>query len=465
MQTLKGTQLLKVFERLVGIVPLYCLLLQPGAALSQSSTQAAPTAAIEKVPSQSSRALLLENLLEKSDFIQFAQQLQNSDNLTPKQVLYFRGVLAYRKGDFDEARKSLIAAVNTRDSSLTANQVADALETLGDTAAKTYQYGATAQMYDDVDKAFGAKMGDEVKVIREKRHIGAVLQHVPAQTIEIAGEFSLKRTGKEYPVSVGGKSFSAELDTGAAFSIISETTAKNWDLTTLEGTVTLHGYGGGTFSAHPAVIPVLRLGKAELHNVVVFVASDDNLYISEIRQQTNALLGYPVVSALGCLTFAKDGTLTVSPSQSRTHDESGAAMWIGNSSLLITLDTMPLMNSDRSKVTGSAGPRLFELDTGSSSTFLTDHYLAEHPNVFVGPPTEKARLAGAGGIHEIPAYPAHQLPLWFGSTPVFLNGEHVLSEPQGGVAENYFGVIGQDLLQLFSSYTVDFVNMRFTVMP
>jgi hypothetical protein len=404
-------------------------------------------------------------LLEKSDFLEFAQQFQNAEGLTPKQELYFQGVLAYREGDFDGARKSLIAAVNTRDSSLTANQIADALEILGDTASKTYQYGASAQMYDDVDKAFGARMGDEVKVVRQKRHIGAVLQHVPAQTVEIAGAFSLKRTGKEYPLTIGGKTFSAELDTGAAFSVISETTAKNWNLTTLEGTVTLYGYGGGSFSAQPAVISALELGRADLHNVVVFVTADQNLYIPEIKQQTNALLGYPVISALGRLTFAKDGSLTVSPHEPRPSEGTEAAMWIGNSSLLVTLDTMPVMNKDGTQVIGSTGPRLFELDTGSGSTFLTDHYLAEHPNIFSGPPTEKARLAGAGGIHEIPAYSAHQLPLWFGSTPVFLTGEHVLAQSQGGAAENYFGVIGQDLLRRFSSYTIDFRSMRITVTP
>jgi hypothetical protein len=41
----------------------------------------------------------------------------------------------------------------------------------------------------------------------------------------------------------------------------------------------------------------------------------------------------------------------------------------------------------------------------------------------------------------------------------------VLTQPQGGEAESYFGVVGQDVLQLFSSYTVDFRNMRFSVVP
>src|ERR1019366_3133077 len=355
-----------------------------------------------------------------------------------------------RQGRFEDAVKPLIAAVNPHDTSLTPNQVEDALEVLGSNAARTYQYGASAQMYDDVDKIFGKVMGDTVTPIREKRHIGAVLQHVPPQTVQIAGDFSIKRTGKEYPISIGDKTFSAELDTGATFSLLSENTAKSWGVAALDGTVTLHGYGSGAFEAHPAVIPVLQVGKAELHNVVVLVTADQNLYIAETKQQTHALLGYPVTSALGRLTFSKDGTLMVSAQSPVRGQDNGTPMWVGDSSLLIGVNTMPIV--DGGKITGSTGTRLFALDTGSGSTYLTDHYLAEHTNIFIGPPPEMARLAGAGGIHEIPAYAAHQLPLWFGSTLVLCNGQHVLTQTQGGEAEHYYGLIGQDLLQRFSSY-------------
>jgi hypothetical protein len=89
--------------------------------------------------------------------------------------------------------------------------------------------------------------------------------------------------------------------------MISESTAKKWGLTLLAGTAKLHGYGGGTFEAHPAVISALYIGKAELHDVVVMVTADENLYIAGIKRQTNALLDYPVTSALGRLIFKKWG--------------------------------------------------------------------------------------------------------------------------------------------------------------
>jgi hypothetical protein len=408
-------------------------------------------------------AAYLQALLDKANYIEFAGQLPYARGLKPEQQQYFKGTLAYREGRFGEVVDPLVAAVQTRNSALTASQVESAFEILGQASAKTFLYSSSAKMYDDIDKLYGTRMGDNVRDIREKRHIASLLKGVPAETARIAGDFSIQQTSGEFPVTIGGKSFLAQLDTGASVSLLSESTAKSWGVTLLDGEATLHGYGGGGFQARPGLIPILEIGKAELHNVVVFVTADKNLYIAEIKRQTHALLGYPVTSALGRLTFARDGTLTVTARSSASDQKVGAPMWIGDGSLLVALGTEPVIEGN--KLNGGTKERLFELDTGSGSTYLTDHYLAENRSLFPGEPESFARLAGAGGIHEIPAYKAHKLPLFFGSTPVLCSGQHVLTQPQGGEAESYYGVVGQDILQLFSSYTMDFRTMRFSVVP
>jgi hypothetical protein len=138
-------------------------------------------------------------------------------------------------------------------------------------------------------------------------------------------------------------------------------------------------------------------------------------------------------------------------------------MWVGDGSLLVALGTEPVIEGD--KLLGGTKERLFELDTGSGNSYLTDRYLNENRGLFKGEPPALARLAGAGGIHEIPAYQARKLPLFFGATPVLCSGQHVLTQPQGGEAESYYGVVGQDVLRLFSSYTLDFRAMRMSVVP
>ena len=421
----------------------------------------------DAVPRPPITASYLQTLLDKANFIEFAREFPNASGLKPEQELYFKGTLAYREGHFSEVIDPLVVAVKTEHTSLTATQVESAFEILGQTAAKTYLYASSAKMYDDIDRLYGAHMGNSVEEIREKRHIGALLEHVPVETAEISGDFTLQRssgeTAGEYPVRIAGKNLSAQLDTGASVSLVSETTAKAWGVTLLDGTATLHGYGGGSFAARPAIIPELEIGKASLRNVVVFVTADENLYIAQIKRQTHALLGFPVTSALGRLTFSRDGSLTVTAKSAPANAQTGAPMWIGDGSLLVALGTVPVIEGD--KLLGGTRERLFELDTGSGNTYLTDHYLAENRSRFAGEPSSLARLAGAGGVHEIPAYQAHKLPLFFGATPVLCTGQHVLTQSQGGEAESYYGVVGQDVLRLFSSYTLDFRTMRLSVVP
>ena len=266
-------------------------------------------------------AVALQQLLDRNDYIAYSKAIPGveASKLTESQRDYFLGMLGFHLGKLDDAAKLLIKGVNINDKSLSPAQVESALEVIGQINLKLCYYGGSAQIYDDIDKAFGSRLGENGQSIRDKRHLGALLKGVPRQTIDFTGDFTLARRGLEYPVSIpnqpSSKPLFAQFDTGAEISVLSASTAKAWGVTMLEGSATLHGYGGGAFLAQPGFLPALMIGKAELHNVAVYVTADSNLYIPEVKRQTNALLGYPVVAALGRLTFSKDGSLTVSPLQ------------------------------------------------------------------------------------------------------------------------------------------------------
>jgi hypothetical protein len=109
--------------------------------------------------------------------------------------------------------------------------------------------------------------------------------------------------------------------------------------------------------------------------VAVFVTADESLYLKPLKLQLNATLGYPVLHALGRLTFRQDGSLHVE-AMSPERDPHSATLWLADHSLLIELGTRPVFNG---KMLGDvADDRLLILDTGSAGTVLTDRYLAEH---------------------------------------------------------------------------------------
>lgn len=145
---------------------------------------------------------------------------------------------------------------------------------------------------------------------------------MPPQTVELTEPFTLfpattvsPVTGAEYPVSIPGQVAPAKpllkrFDTGAEQSLLSASTAKAWGITMLDGSATLLGAEGSTFQAQHGFLPALTIGKAHFHNVAVFVTADENLYLAPLKLQLNASFGYPVLHALGRLTFRQEARCT-----------------------------------------------------------------------------------------------------------------------------------------------------------
>jgi predicted aspartyl protease len=375
---------------------------------------------------------------------------------------YFSGMLAFHEGHFEEARQHLSAALNARDTMLTSEQKIQAFETLGRNARLTGNFAGCAQMFEDIDKIWGARLGEADRDIRQNRHLCVAQMGNPPQTIDFTTQFTIQRTQGMYPVHVGNVSDTVQLDTGADETVLIESTAKKWGIVPSTSSVVMHGYSGGEFSGHPGVIPSLSIGTATLRNIPVLIVPDEDLLIAQLHLQIRVLLGLPVLQSLGSLTFKRDGSLTVSPSSFATLPD-GASLWLGDSQLLVQVGTLP--GTQGFHFGGPHEPRLFVLDTGSGSSYLTDHYFQEHPQQFQGSPPETAKLAGAGGEVDIPAYAARSLPLWFGPSEVVLNGQHVIPSPLGNETEHFEGLLGQDVLATLTSYTIDLRGMRFIVQP
>jgi hypothetical protein len=403
----------------------------------------------------------LQHLLDEHRFRELSSKLsQASGTLKPEQQDYFEGALELRRNHLLESKKLLERAVNTkdpdlrdqeRDTALTHQQVFDALMMLGNLYMRACRYGAAADLYDFLDKVWANKLDDGGESIRKRRHVGVLLKDVPPQTISISGPCTLTPNAEGYPIQIGDLTFRAVFDTGANFSQISESTAVAWGVAPLAGSpMWVTGFAGRSYQAHLGVVSELRIGTAILRNVVFIIAADERVAVPEIHTQLKPALGFPVLDALETLTFSRDGTLAIHGEPEKSTGT--AQIWLGEQSLLVSLGLRAVDDE-----------RLFVLDTGAGNSFLTEKYLNENQALFPGPPTSEAQLAGGGGVRDIPAYIAKHLPIWFGATPIYLDGQHVLTATQGGEAENYFGVIGADVLSRFASYTIDLKRMEFSL--
>jgi predicted aspartyl protease len=278
-----------------------------------------------------------------------------------------------------------------------------------------------------------------------------LLKDAPPQTVQERGPFQipthLSKLGTiETDLTVNGVSKSWILDTGANFSVLTESAAQQMNLKLSEGTAQTQGSSGAENRLHIAIIPEMKVGTSVLHNVAVLVLPDSALRVPlpNGKYQIDAILGFPVLSALGELTFTSENELKVAGGG----DKSGAAMYMQQLNPLVDC-----------RVNGH--DLLLFLDSGAGSTALGVRYYNRFTGEFASLARVHRRVVGAGGEKVIDTYPLPSVVLQIGDRSATLKNVAVNAMPVGTDFDLLYGKIGRDLTSKFSSFTIDFRSMRF----
>lgn len=202
-------------------------------------------------------------------------------------------------------------------------------------------------------------------------------------------------------------------------------------------------------AVHTAVIPEVRLGEAKLRNVAVIVVNDEDLVIPDMHYRIPGSIGFPVLSALGRITFFADGRFGVGL-------KAAGEATNGEENLFLQRLT-PIVAA------GIGGTKmLFIIDTGAAGSFFTVQYYLEHKKDFTSQAISDFELAGAGGARTYTAYFAGKLDMKIGGACVVVNDLPVITQTRGLSDDKFYGNVGQSVLDLFKSYTFDFQNMSFS---
>ncbi len=308
------------------------------------------------------------------------------------------------------------------------------------------------------DRAYGQLLENDVKAfnkfdrqtLKDDAATIHLLKDAPPQSVELNGAFSvpthLSKIGTiETNFTVNGVTKSWILDTGANFSVLTETAAREMKLKLSEGKAQTQGSSGAENPLHIAIVPEMKIGTAVVHNVVVLVIADSGLRIPlpTGTHQIDAILGFPVLSALKEITFTSNA-LSVAPGK----DDSGARIYMQ------ALD--PLVEC---RVAGHDMLLLF--DSGASSTTLTLRYYNEFRSEFAGLSPTRRRVAGAGGTKEVSSYNLENAKVEISDQTAVLKAIPVATQSVGSDFDLLYGDIGRDLTSQFKSFTLDFEHMRF----
>jgi hypothetical protein len=396
----------------------------------------------------------LDTLLHERSYLRVENALESGVQLAPSDRAFFAGIMANRRNRAAESIKLLQPLIPGLAASNPARAVV-ALSTLADDYEKTFNYAAAADTYGYLARNFAPDMSEaQVEKAKREAERWSLLRAAPTQSSTLNQPFTVETTRDrlglpETSVLVGGQRMAMILDTGANLSVISRSTALRLGLNLSGAESTLEGMAGDEMLVHAAVIPELQIAGATFHNVAVIVAEDADLFVTPMQYALPGSLGFPVLSALGRITFFSDGRFGVDPRATSSQTANG--------NLFLQRLTPIVAAEIRGK------EELFTIDTGATGSLLSARYYKDYAHDFDSETVGEVGLAGAGGSRSILAYFARQVTLSLGGACVHLAQVPVLIEPRGTSDDSFYGNLGQDALGRFPSYTFDFQHMNFTV--
>lgn len=191
---------------------------------------------------------------------------------------------------------------------------------MADTYTKLFRYSQAADTYQQMLQRLGPSLTQAERDDADgTRRMVDALRKVRAQTVTLRAGFVVPTRRNaihtiEAPVRIAGHIEHWILDTGANISIVTRGKAARLGLSLSEGTTPVQTFSGAVANCHLAVIPSIRIERAELRNVAVLVIDDKDFYIAPAKFQIEAILGYPVLAALGRITFHSDERFEARPS-------------------------------------------------------------------------------------------------------------------------------------------------------
>ena len=249
-------------------------------------------------------------------------------------------------------------------------------------------------------------------------------------------------------VRIGSESFDAVLDTGASLSVLSRSAAERLGIRML-------GAGGTVRSSTQAEVPVhigiadeVEIAGARLRNVA-FLVTDDAALSFPGGLRIDAVIGIPVFRALGRISFTRQGLFSWSGTS--------AAAPGGPQDLHADGNTLYV------DVTVQHRRYTLHLDTGATHSDLSAIAVARQPTLVAGKPHVDRQVSGAGGTVHVPVVELHDVPVSIDGHAACLARMDATLEAIPGAAAQDLGTLGQDMLGLYASYTIDFRAMRFEV--
>jgi predicted aspartyl protease len=291
--------------------------------------------------------------------------------------------------------------------------------------------------------------------LKNARALFAAFGQYPEQAVA-ARRFSRVRYSVEdgnlfIPVSVNSRSSTYIVDTGAAFSTLSESEATRLGLAVHDASGHQAGDSAGLkFGVRIAIADQLKVGNVRLRHVPFLVARDDQQPFINLPAGKQGVLGLPVLLALQTMRWGKDGNFEIGFASVSRGDRKSNMCFEG---------VQPVIEAEfrQNKI------NVF-LDTGATVTRVLPLFAKEFARfVKESGKEEPARVTGSSGSVEVEAITLPELTLRVGGFDAVLRPAQVLLKETTSDSRWWHAWMGLDMVNQARRVTLDFKSMRVTL--
>jgi predicted aspartyl protease len=397
---------------------------------SQTTNAAQPASA-------NSQDTVLKSLYEAHEWFKLYAAVQASDA-----PAFYRGAVAAAFNDFTQAEKNLKSAIK---SSPQSEQSSDARLLLIQLYIRAGRY---RQALYAIEQALIDSPADDG--LKNGRALFGALGQYPEPSVAARQfsriRYSMKGGNLFLPLEVDGKPGKFLVDSGANYSLISESEAKRLGLTISESRGAKIGdSSGANVDFRIAVADHLTVGKVRLRHVFFLVMRDDQQPFVDLPQGERGIIGFPVLLAFQTVRWNRAGVFEIGFAPKEKP---------GKPNIFFEGQNMIAEGEfEHSKI------NIF-LDTGATHTRILPRFAREFSN-FVNEFGKKGsqRITGVGSSVEVDSLTLPELKLRIRGPEVLLSPATVLLKNPVSDLRRCHVWIGMDLLNRASTVTLDFKAM------
>jgi predicted aspartyl protease len=284
----------------------------------------------------------------------------------------------------------------------------------------------------------------------EVRPLLAALSEFPDQQTVQRRSTTLQLQEGGLPFSINGIQASYWFDTGANFSILSESEAKRFGLQVRSVATKVRVSTGAQVDFRIAVAHELSFGPIRLENVAFLVFPDDQPPFKDAPLGSRGLIGIPVLLAFERFVWRADKKFEIGSQSVNARAARPNLCFDGNTPIA----QLQFDHRDLS----------FVLDTGATNTDLFPPFATTFPELMGNSEkTDSYKMEGVGSVKSMNAAILESVRFIIGGFPVVLKPANVLLTPTGETSKFFHGNLGIDLLQQAHRTTFDFRAMTLTL--